>query len=180
MLNRSQTHATPARDRPPSARAGATRRHVAPAVALIALAVGVIWAARDLTSARQPAPSVHSERLPQTPRGWLSAYRAAIATHPARVCRDLYTASLRDRLRSELHISCEAFMRRQGPVRVRLMRVQTHGPTAVLDLYAQRTRHYSAVVLVREQGGFRVLQFIPRTAPPTTTTRRRDPVQHHK
>jgi len=80
---------------------------------------------------------------------------------------DLLTARLRARVRREMHTDCVTFTRRRGPVGVRLVRVQTHDDIAVLDLYSLRSRHYSAAVLVRERGGLRAFQFIPRAAPPS-------------
>lgn len=118
---------------------------------------------------QRPPGVVSAPNLPQTPAGWLDAYVAARAGDPARVCRDLFTRRLRDRVRLEMHENCVTLVRRQGPTALRLVRMQTHGTTTVIDVYLPKPRRYTAAVLVRERGGLRAFQFIPRTGAPGGT-----------
>lgn len=159
-LVRAHSHWRPRRGMRPASvegaqAAGNRRRRLWPAVC-IALVLGFGAAVMAVRSAHSAGPA-----LPATPRAWLDAFSAGVATGDGDVCSRLLSPAFRSEFAREVHESCATYYAHAQVLSVRVLRILRSGATAAVEIRYWPRGGYSTFVLDRQHAGWQAVAIVP-------------------
>lgn len=105
--------------------------------------------------------------LPGTPRAWLEAFSADIATGSPEVCSRLLSQTFASELEREVHRSCTSYYATAQALSVRVLRILASGDTAAVEIRYWPRGGYSTFVLDHQAAGWRAVAIVPGGPLPT-------------
>ena len=105
--------------------------------------------------------------LPATPRAWLEAFSADVATGSGDVCSRLLSPTFRSELGREVHSPCASYYANAQVLSVRVLRILKSGATAAVEVRYWPRGGYSTFVLDRGAGGWQAVAIVPGGPLPT-------------
>ena len=132
-LVRAHTHWRPRRAAPaaPAERPAAPRRRASRAAWLTAFAALLAGLAIALVLLGTGGSA--GRTLPATPRAWLEAFSADVATGSGEVCSRLLSPTFTSELEREAHRSCASYYANAQVLSVRVLRILASGATAAVE-----------------------------------------------
>jgi hypothetical protein len=98
--------------------------------------------------------------LPASPRAWLDAFSADVATGSGDLCSQLLSPTFRAALEREVHRSCAAYYGNAQVLSVRVLRILRSGSTAAVEVRYWPRGGYSTFVLDRQDRGWRAVAIV--------------------
>jgi hypothetical protein len=105
--------------------------------------------------------------LPATPRAWLEAFSADVATGSGDVCARLLSPTYQSALERETHRSCARYYGNVQVLSVRILRILRSGSTAAVEIRYWPRGGYSTFVLDHQPGGWQAVAIVPGGPLPT-------------
>ena len=105
--------------------------------------------------------------LPATPRAWLEAFSADIATGSGEVCSRLLSSTFASELEREVHRSCASYYGNAQVLSLRVLRILESGATAAIEVRYWPRGGYSTFVLDRGTRGWQAVAIVPGGPLPT-------------
>ena len=167
-LVRAHTHWRPRRAAPATSVGTAPMREPRRrrAVGLAALAAVLAGLAVGLVLLRAGGAAVAA--LPATPRAWLEAFSADIATGSGEeVCSRLLSPTFTSELEREVRRSCASYYGNAQALAVRVLRILESGATAAVEVRYWPRGGYSTFVLDRKAAGWQAVAIVPGGPLPT-------------
>ena len=105
--------------------------------------------------------------LPATPRAWLEAFSADVATGSGEVCSRLLSPTFTSELEHEVHRSCASYYGNAQVLSLRVLRILESGATAAIEVRYWPRGGYSTFVLDRGTRGWQAVAIVPGGPLPT-------------
>jgi len=105
--------------------------------------------------------------LPATPRAWLEAFSADVATGNGEVCSRLLSPTFTSELEREVHRSCATYYANAQVLSVRILRILESGATAAVEVRYWPRGGYSTFVLDHKAAGWQAVAIVPGGPLPT-------------
>jgi hypothetical protein len=105
--------------------------------------------------------------LPATPRAWLEAFSADVATGSGEVCSRLLSPTFTSELEREVHRSCARYYANAQVLSVRILRILESGATAAVEVRYWPRGGYSTFVLDHKAAGWQAVAIVPGGPLPT-------------
>ena len=161
-LVRAHTHWRPRRAAPATygERSRARGRHASRAGWLAAFAALLAGLAIALVLLPVGSGSA-GQTLPATPRAWLEAFSADVATGSGDVCSRLLSPTFRSELGREVHRSCASYYGNAQVLSLRVLRILESGATAAVEVRHWPRGGYSTFVLDHQAAGWLAVAIVP-------------------
>ena len=166
-LARAHTHWRPRRAAPatsagpPPARGGRASR-----VAWLAVFAAVL-AGLAIALVLLRAGGSAGRALPATPRAWLDAFSADVATGSGDVCSRLLSPTFSSELERQIHRSCASYYINAQVLSVRVLRILQSGATAAVEVRYWPRAGYTTFVLDHQRAGWQAVAIVPGGPLPT-------------
>jgi hypothetical protein len=126
-----------------------------------------VLAAFAVTLALLRAGGSAGPSLPATPRAWLAAFSADLATGSGDVCSRLLSPTFTSELEREVHRSCASYYANAQVLSVRVLRILASGATAAVEIRYWPHGGYSTFVLDHKAAGWQAVAIVPGGPLPT-------------
>ena len=166
-LVRAHTHWRPRRAAPATSVGTAPMREPRGRRAAWLAAFAALLAGLAVALVLRHADGPAAVALPATPRAWLEAFSADVATGSGEVCSRLLSPTFTSELEREVHRSCASYYGNAQVLSVRVLRILESGATAAVEVRYWPRGGYSTFVLDHQAAGWQAVAIVPGGPLPT-------------